>query len=265
MTPLHLAIKRNSPNIVQLLVSDEREQEADPNIVNRYGQTPLHTAASVGYVDIVRILLVSNLPEPCDPSILDAQQLTAYQLAKANHQEVCAKLIEEYQERWYKQTPTRPTANSSINEQISIKATNSISITPATNLQDERDETSDDSSSISTNKPSKFSQRQIKRSSDQWSDENGLSISESKPGAYGITGLFKNNPLQPDEKKTGKSALNDLVNNNPLRIDSRKTGKSNTRKSNHGFYALLENDVSIYILSFYSIVPLNFQKVSLAS
>ena len=64
-------------------------------------------AASVGYIDIVRVLLQSNLEEPCDPTILDSQQLTAYQLAKANHQETCAKLIEEYQQKWLNQTPRK--------------------------------------------------------------------------------------------------------------------------------------------------------------
>lgn len=236
MTPLHLAIKRNSPAIVQLLVSDEHEQQADPNIINRYGQTPLHTAASVGYVDIVRILLVSNLDEPCDPSILDSQQLTAYQIAKANHQEVCAKLIEEYQERWYKKVPRRLTTTS-MNEQISIK-----SITPAANLQHDHDETSDDSSSISTNKPSKTPPQRPKRASDHWSDENDPSISQSKSRSQGILGLFKSNPLQPEAKKKENSVLNDLVNNNPLEKDSRKKTSSSkpvTCKSNYVFYHLI--------------------------
>ncbi|CAF1411512.1 unnamed protein product [Adineta steineri] len=221
MTPLHLAIKRNSPHIVQLLVSDEREQQADPNIVNRYGQTPLHTAASVGYVDIVRLLLLSSVDEQCDPSILDSHQLTAYQVAKSNHQEVCAKLIEEYQERWYKQAPRRPTV--SINDQTSMKRTNSVSLHPATNLQRDQDDTSDDSSTISTKTPSKSSPRRIKRSSDQWSDDNDQSKSELKPESHGLLNLFKANPLQSERTKTNESSvLNDLAANDPLRTDSKK-------------------------------------------
>jgi hypothetical protein len=191
MTPLHLAIKRNSPHIVQLLLSD---QQADPNIGNHNGQTPLHIAASVGYVDIVRLLLISNLEEPCDPTILDSQQLTAYELAKNNHQVTCAKLIQEYQQKWLNETP-RKTLSMSINEQPSIKANSSISLIPAANLQHEHDETSDDSSSVSTSKPSKVSPRRIKRGSDQWSDDN----SQQKPVSHGINNLFKTNPLQPHE------------------------------------------------------------------
>ncbi len=219
MTPLHLAIKRNSPQIVQLLLSDQRDQQADPNIANRYGQTPLHIAASVGYIDIVRLLLLSNLREPCDPTILDSQQLTAYALAKANHQESCAKLIEEYQEKRYRPELRRQTTTS-MNDQ-SIKATNSISLIPAANLQRDRDETSDESSSISTTKPSKSSPRRIKRPSDEWSDENGHSMSESKQISHGINNLFTHNPIQPNETK-GNSALNTLFNNNPLQRNSKK-------------------------------------------
>ena len=200
MTPLHLAIKRNSPHIVQLLLSD---QQADPNIVNHIGQTPLHIAASVGYIDIVRLLLISNLDEPCDPTILDSNQLTAYELAKNNHQEACAKLIQEYQQKWLDETP-RKTLSMSI-EQPSIKANSSISMVPAANLQHEHDETSDDSSSsVSTSKPSKVSPRKIKRASDQWSDDN----SQQKPVSHGLNNLFKTNPLQPNETKPTNSNAN---------------------------------------------------------
>lgn len=211
MTPLHLAIKRNSPHIVQSLLSDQHEQQADPNIPNRYGQTPLHLAASVGYIDIVRLLLLSNLNEPCDPTIVDSQQLTAYELAKTHHQEACAKLIEEYQEKRYKPNIRRQTTTS-INEQPSTRVTSSISLVPASNLQRNHDETSDDSSSISTNKPSKSSPRRVKRSSDQWSDDN----TESKR----TSNLFQTN-------KTDNSALNHLLNNNPLQTNSKKSKSFN--------------------------------------
>jgi hypothetical protein len=225
MTPLHSAIKRNSPQIVQLLLSDRRDQQADPNIINRYGQTPLHMAASVGYIDIVRLLLLSNLKEPCDPTILDSQQLTAYEVAKANHQEACAKLIEEYQNR--PKSNLRRQTTMSINEQSSIKASNSISLTPAANLQHEQDETSDDSSSISTNKPLKSSPRRTKRPSDQWSDENVPSIRGSKRGSHGRTAYpLKSTETKINTSKTENSTLNHLFNNNPLQTNSKKTTPS---------------------------------------
>jgi hypothetical protein len=224
MTPLHLAIKRNSPHIVQLLISN---QPADPNIVNRYGQTPLHMAANVGYTDIVRLLLISNLDEPCDPTIVDSQQLTAYELAKSHHQDACAKLIQEYHQKWLKQTPRRATSTSM--HEASFKATSSISLNPAANLQREHDETSDDSTSISASKPSKSSPRKVKRESDQWSDENESSTNRSKPAGHGITNLLKTNPLQSHKTKTDNSAINKLLQNNPLQTNSKKTapiGKS---------------------------------------
>ncbi len=218
MTPLHLAIKRNNPHIVQSLLSDQHDQQADPNITNRYGQTPLHLAASVGYIDIVRLLLFSNLQEPCDPTILDSQQATAYQTAKNNHQEACAKLIEEYQQNRYKPDLRRQTTTS-FNEQLSTKAANSLSMTPAANLQHDPDETSENSS-YSTTKPSLSSPRRAKRPSDQWSDDNDPSISQRKGG---IQSLFKTNPLQPDQpQKNTPSTINQLLNNNPLEPKSKK-------------------------------------------
>jgi hypothetical protein len=242
MTPLHLAIKRNSPHIVQLLLSDQREEQADPNIHNRNGQTPLHLAASVGYVDIVRLLLLPTVKEPCDPTLVDFQQLTAYQVAKANHQEACAKLIDEYQEKSLQKTPRRPTSTS-ITDYPSVKATSSISMVPAANLQHEHNETSDDSSSITTTKPLKPSPRRIKRSSDQWSDENDPSISLAKPDSHNLAGLMKNNPLQPGAtkphvSKPENSALTNLVNSNPLQTNSKKTSKPTTCKSfdNHNIH-----------------------------
>jgi hypothetical protein len=219
MTPLHLAIKRNNLHIVQSLLSDQHDQQADPNITNRYGQTPLHLAASVGYVDIVRLLILSNLREPCDPTILDSQQATAYELAKTHHQEACAKLIEEYQQKRYKPGLRRQTTIS-INEQLSMKGTSSLSLTPAANLQHDPDETSDNSSLL-TAKPSVSSLKRAKRGSDQWSDDNDPSISHPKAG---IQSLFKTNPLQPNQtQKNTPSTLNQLLNNNPLEPKSKKT------------------------------------------
>ncbi|CAF1562232.1 unnamed protein product [Rotaria sp. Silwood1] len=229
MTPLHLAIKRNSSAIVHLLLSEQHDQQADPNIVNRFGQTPLHLAASVGYVDIIRLLLLSNLNEPCDPTIVDSQQLTAYELAKNNHHEICAKLIDEYQEKWFKKTPKR-LLSTSFNEQSSLKATSSISMHPKANLQCENDATSEDSSSMSINKPLKFSPKKIPRLSDQWSDDNALSASESKPVLHG---LIKNNPIKPYTNQTNNenSALNSLLHNNPLQPHSKQTNVINNENS----------------------------------
>ncbi|CAF4994675.1 unnamed protein product [Rotaria sp. Silwood1] len=197
MTSLYLAIKRNSPHIGQFLLSD---QQADLNIVDPYGQTSLHVADNVGYIEIVRLLLLSNLNEPCDPTMVDSQQLTAYEQAKANHHEACAKLIVEYQEKWLKQI--RQLTSISINEQTSIKATSSISMNSAANLQRQHDETSDDLSSYSTNKPLKFSSKRIKRPSDQWSDDNIHSINQLKFESYDLTSLLINNPLYTDSKKS---------------------------------------------------------------
>ena len=219
MTPLHLAIKRNNPQIVQSLLSDQHEQQADPNLTNMYGQTPLHLAASVGYVDIVRLLLFSNLREPCDPTILDSQQASAYQLAKANHQDACAKLIEEYEQKRYRPDPRRQNSTS-MQEQLSMKATSSLSMTPAANLQHDPDETSENSS-LSTAKPSFLSP---KRGSDQWSDDNDPSISQPKAG---IQSLLKTNPLQVDQtQKNTPSTVNQLFNNNPLEANAKKTTSS---------------------------------------
>ncbi|CAM4845145.1 unnamed protein product, partial [Rotaria magnacalcarata] len=138
----------------------------DPNIVNRFGQTPLHLAASVGYVDIIRSLLAIKLNEPCDPTLLDSHQLTAYDLAKNNHHEACAKLIEEYEEEWSKHSP-RTLISTSFHAPSSLRATGSMSLHPATNLERKNDETSDDSSLMSTSKPSKSSSRCVQRPSDQ--------------------------------------------------------------------------------------------------
>ena len=116
MTPLHLAVKRNNANIVRILLSDQHEQPSDPNATNRNGQTPLHMAASLGYIEVIRAMLQSNLEEPCDPTMVDSHQLTAYQIAKANQHDTCAKLIDEYQQGWTRLSPRRD-ASQSINEQ----------------------------------------------------------------------------------------------------------------------------------------------------
>ncbi|CAF4576102.1 unnamed protein product [Rotaria socialis] len=115
MTPLHVAVRVNNPRLIQILLSENHETQADPNLKNRNGQTPLHMAASLGYMEIIRSLLQSDIPEPCDPSILSVRQLTAYQLALENHHESCAKLINEYQQSLTKISPRREISES-INE-----------------------------------------------------------------------------------------------------------------------------------------------------
>jgi ankyrin repeat protein len=132
MTPLHLAVKRNNPNIVYILLSDENKPPADPNLVNRNGQTPLHMAASVGYIEVIRVILQSNLEEPCDPTIVDSQQLTAYQIATVNHQDTCAKLIDEYQHGWTKLTPCPKTSGSTNKHEI-----NRVLMNPSQHYDDE--------------------------------------------------------------------------------------------------------------------------------
>ncbi|CAF1186000.1 unnamed protein product [Adineta ricciae] len=237
-TPLHLAVKRNNVLIVRALLSNDHKQQADLNQVDRNGQTPLHVAASVGYADIVRLLLLSDLEEPCDPSIVDSQQLTALHLAKANHQEACAKLIEEYLERWYKKSPRRP-ATASIPDQISVRGATAMSMHPAPNLQGPSDDTSDDSSSVSTRKPPKISSQHLtQRPSDQWSDDNGGSASIAKPESHGLTNLLKSNPLQTERLKTtdtGATAsvakpeshgIANLLRSNPLQTERVKTDDS---------------------------------------
>jgi len=141
MTPLHLAVKRNHLNIVGILLSEQHEQQSDPNLANRNGQTPLHMAASAGFHEIIQVLFQSDLDEPCDPTMVDAQQLTAYQIAKANHHEICAKLIDEYQQDWAKVTP-RTNTSGSINEE----AMNRVLMDPSKRFEDDQDETSENSS-----------------------------------------------------------------------------------------------------------------------
>lgn len=225
MSPLHLAIKRNSPQIVRLLLSDQHDPHADPNATNRNGQTALHYAASAGYVEIVRLLVTSNLSEPCDPRIPDSQQLTPLQAAKASHQEECAKLIEEYQQRF--KPDFQRQAPISINEPVSARINSSISMTPAANLEHDHDETTDDdeSTSMSTSKPPKKSLPQrTKRGSDQWSDDNGPSFDQSKSDVQQIKALFKNNLTRPEEpKKNPPSVIGQLLTNNPLQKKPKNT------------------------------------------
>jgi hypothetical protein len=168
MTPLHIAIKRRRLTIVEELLSGQTEPQVDVNITNMHGQTPLHLAAQMGLEEVIRNLLLTNLEQKCDTTILDNQQLTAYDTAKREHHDICARLIEEYQTKARKATPMRM-LSTSLHERSLIGAMSTISLTPAANLDRRHDETSDDSLSIS----SKASIIKIKpkRSSDQWSDD----------------------------------------------------------------------------------------------
>lgn len=222
-TPLHLATKRNIPRMVELLLSDQHEQQADPNVINRFGQTPLHIAASMGYVDIVRLLLTANLAEPCDPRLTDSHQNTALQVARGNHQEACAKLIEEYQQHRFKPDLQRQTTIS-IHEPTSARINSSISMTPAPNLEHDNDDTSEDSTSMPSHKPLKSFPRRGKRESDQWSDDNSPSVDHSKSDAQRMEALFKRNlASQEQTKKTNPPATAQLLINNPLHAKPKRT------------------------------------------
>jgi hypothetical protein len=228
MTPLHLAVKRNNPSIVFILLSDEHDQQADPNLVDRNGQTPLHMAATVGYVDVIRVILQANLDEPCDPTIVDAQQLTAYQIAKANHHETCAKLIDEYEQGWIKLSPRRETPRS-INEQ-EIKPT----LTNPTQQFHKHDD--DESSDETSSNASSHSSGQLKRPPNQWPGHTVPSAGVTKPEGRTLADLIKNNPLQSDLSKTNVSkqptnqTISSLMHNIPLQPPETSTSKPVIRK-----------------------------------
>ncbi|CAF4582573.1 unnamed protein product [Rotaria sp. Silwood1] len=225
MTPLHLAVKRNSPNIVDILLSDRHEQQADPNLPNRNGQTPLHMAASLGYADIIQVILQSNLSEPCDPTLLDARQLTAYQLAKENHHDECAKLIDEYQQGWTRLSP-RQNISGSINEH----EINPVIRNPAGHFHDDDDDDdeSEHTTSSETNQFSRSSARQIPRSSNQWLNRTTPSLNQNKQETHSVADLVKTNPLQADLPRTNglkpnNQALSSLINSIPLKADESRT------------------------------------------
>ena len=228
MTPLHVAIKRNSPKVVEALLSPDAEPEADPNITNRYEQTPLHTAALAGYDHIVRLLLLSNLQQQCDLTLLDSQQCTAYDAAKTNHHDVCAKIIQEYQEKYLKRNPSK-VLSSSLHEQPSVRLTSSVSLTPARNVDRRDDETSDESSSMATGAALKPLPVNTKRPSDQWSDDNGSSMDLSKAQPNALAALMRSNPLQVETANAtpAASSLTKIVQQNPLHSSKKTTVASN--------------------------------------
>jgi ankyrin repeat protein len=239
MTPLHLAVKRNNANIVYILLSDEHQQQADPNLVNRSGQTPLHMAASVGYIEIIRVLLQANLEEPCDPTIVDSQQLTAYQTAKANHHETCAKLIDEYQQGWTRLAPLREVSGS-INEQ----EINPVIMHPSQQFQDNQDESSDETSSNESSKSSNPPSDQRQQLLNQWSDRTVPSTTAPKQETRTLADLIKNNPLQPDIPKTNvpqptNQTLASMIHNIPLQTNEIPTNKPVIRKFHHFFFDVI--------------------------
>ena len=207
----------------------KNRQQADPNLTNRNGQTPLHTAAAVGYTDIIRVLLQANLDEPCDPTIVDSQQLTAYQLAKANHHETCAKLIDEYQQGWTRLSPRRE-GTGSINEQeINPVLTNN----PLQRFQDTQDDSSDETSSRSSSRSSRSSSRQIQQ--------------PPKQETRTLADMIKNNPVQPEMPKTNvakpnNQTLSSMINNNPVQPEMPKT---NVAKPNNQTLSSMINNIPL--------------------
>jgi hypothetical protein len=222
LTPLHLAVKRNNPNIISLLLSDQHQIQADANAINRNGQTPLHMAATVGYVEVIRALLQADLEEPCNPTILDSQQLTAFQLAKANHQDICAKLIDEYQQGWTKLSPRKTS------ESIDEHEINPVVMNPAGHLDDDEFESSEQSS---TSEESGSSQ-QIHRPPNKFS---GGTVPSTKPESRTLADLIKTNPLQSEINKTNVSkpanqTLAGLTHSIPVQPDGNLT--NTTKPSN---------------------------------
>ncbi|CAF2385966.1 unnamed protein product [Rotaria sp. Silwood2] len=233
MTPLHLAVKRNSPNIVDILLSDRYDHQADPNLTNRNGQTPLHMAASLGYIDIIQVIFQSNLTEPCDPTILDARQLTAYQLAKENHHDECSKLIDEYQHGWTRLSPRRD-----ISETINEHEINPSIRNPAGRFHpgDDDDDESERTTSSETNQFSRSSSRPIQQPSNQWPNRTTSLTNQNKQEAHSLADLIRNNPLQADLPKTNGSKSNNqtissLINSMPTKPDesSIHTSKPNNQ------------------------------------
>ena len=221
MTPLHLAVKKNDPAIIYHLLSDQYQQQADPNLTNRNGQTPLHMAAQNGQIEVVRMMLQAELEEPCDPTIVDVQQLTAYQIAQANHHEPCARIIQEYQEGWEKLTPRRDATGSIDDRDINPMFGNQPK--SSRNLGGDMSETSSSASSRS-------------RSTNSHSDRTApSSANANKPGGRSLADLIKNNPSQPDirppsaSKPANNLTLSNLIQNNPLK-SSETTSKPVTGK-----------------------------------
>ena len=55
-TPLHLAVRRNDADVVEVLLSNK----ADPNIKERWGNTTLHISTNAGFTAISKLLIDSG-------------------------------------------------------------------------------------------------------------------------------------------------------------------------------------------------------------
>ena len=227
MTPLHVAVKYNHPDMVRLLLSDELRTQANPNAKNRDGQTPLHLAAVFGYVDVIRVLFQADPEEPCDPTILDSEQLTPYQSAKRFNQEPCAQIISEYQKGWTNLSPRRERSDS-IDEQ---EVDRPVVLTPPERFQADHNEDNDSSSLNETDEITNSSERHMKPSINTYPERNDPLISVNKQENRTLADLIKHIPLQPDITKTqasklGNETVTSLVNSVLLQPDGMSTRKS---------------------------------------
>ena len=209
MSPLHLAVRDNSMNTVALLLSDEHEKQANPNLQNRQGQTPLHLAASNGNQQIVQFLLQSNLDEPCDPTLIDSQRMTAYQLAKANAHDGCATLLQDYERTWTRLSP-RGANSSTTDPRQHIPAP----MNPADTFEEDPDYHSSRGSSRTSSESSGDSPGRVQTSTIQQSARTtGASSTAAKPETKTLADLIRSNPLttEPPKAPTAKPASSTLT------------------------------------------------------
>ena len=228
MTPLHLAVRANSVNMVAELLSDQRNIQADPNIQNSQGQTPLHLAASNGQLQIIQFLLQSNPDEPCDPTIVDAQHMTAYQLAKANHHDPCAKQLQDYEQNWTRLSPRAVTSSATDPRQP-----HPASMNPANTMDDEQ---SSRSVSRSSSGSSGASLGQVIPAMSQQPIRTTGPATAPKPEAKTLADLIRSNPLhaeaaKPPAAKPTSSIMTHLVHSTPLQpVGASPTTKPVPRK-----------------------------------
>lgn len=210
-TPLHLAVRKNSVGIVTLLVSNPDGAQANPNIPDRNGNTPLHWAATLGYVQVVTALLQSDGEYSCDPTLVNVNQMTAAEFARANQQENCARLIEQYARGAGHSAQSPPSTASKPLAQATMQNRPAMN-DPAGRLdadQVDSDNDSDTSSSTST-----ASSGQIEISTDRWP---GRPIPPATSENKSLADLIKDNPLQPTRPTNGGSSiLGSLMTSIPL-------------------------------------------------
>lgn len=87
-TPLHYAASKGHAEASSLLL----RHGADANVQDTLGQTPLHRAASAGHASVVSVLLQPNVAAT---DIVDGQKQTALDLAVADGNLDCAKLLSQ--------------------------------------------------------------------------------------------------------------------------------------------------------------------------